>query len=105
MGMFDRNIVKKFNDAKPNYDSDGIDIIKCENTNCVYRSTDNKCLFDTCIIKNLNSVSFHTIFKTKCKICDSEYELLTEQNPPITNMFEYCVCPVCISKLKKLLGD
>ena len=56
MGVFDKNSLK-YNDAIPNPNKeDGIDNIKCDNTECNCRDSRGYCLYETCVINLFNKI-------------------------------------------------
>jgi hypothetical protein len=111
-GIFDNTSNKQYNDAVPNYDAnDGIDSVKCDNTECMFRDTElGRCLFEVCIHNQFPySIPFHQTFTTKCRICngDMKYEFEdTITHHPLISL-DVNICDKCISKLKSIVlsGD
>lgn len=103
MGVFDQNSLK-YNDAIPNIsEKDGIDLVKCDNTECSCRDINGYCLYETCIIDNPTKIKYHTEFTHKCAFCHKIYTTDTINEVPWMAP-SYYMCPECISKISNLLG-
>lgn len=102
MGVFDKNSLK-YNDAIPNLNKeDGIDNVKCDNTECNCRDSRGYCLYETCVINLFNKIKYHSKFKHKCSLCNQDYEKLTENSVPGMDL-SYYICPECLSKLRNIV--
>lgn len=103
MGVFDQNSLK-FNDAIPNPSKeDGIDIVKCDNIDCIYRDNRGYCLYETCIVELLSSgIKYHNSFKHNCEICGNEYTNEYIGILPHASIKDF-MCSECIRSLKNTI--
>ena len=108
MGMFDdAQTQKKYNDAQPNYDKeDGIDNVECTK-NCTYRDVKkNRCLYETCILKQgTRGIPSHKSMTKKCKCCGQEYNFDVSEDDCTFNRLSLGICDKCSKKLMKMIDE
>ena len=106
MGMFDdAQTQKKYNDAIPNYDKeDGIDNVECTK-DCTYRDVKkNRCLYETCILKQgTRNIPSHKSMTKTCKSCGKDFEFEVNDSDDTYNRLALCICDKCSGKLMKMI--
>jgi hypothetical protein len=106
MGVFDNESNRKFNDAKPNYAEDGIDIVDCDKE-CVYRDVSkNRCTFETCVLKHYPyTIEYHSHTTVKCMICEENIEIdLSDFSVPHIALLAP-ICDKCRQRIRGLIND
>jgi hypothetical protein len=104
MGVFDNESNRKFNDAKPNYSEDGVDIVDCDKE-CIYKDiSKNRCTFETCIIKQHPfNINHHKHTTTKCIICEDNIDVeFDDFNIPFGIAAVSLINPICDKCKKKI---
>lgn len=105
MGVFDSNKLK-YNDAIPNPSKDdGIDIVKCNNTECNCRDNNGYCFYETCLVERYDKIKHHKKFTHNCQICNTSYiKEIKDYEVPMCDL-SYYICPACMDKLINTLKE
>lgn len=80
------------NDAKPNYNADGVDTVPCA-TECKHKDNRGYCIFESCIFDEMPTA--HGSMQIKCMICEKTFN--TSPKDVKSNTW---ICDECLADIK-----